>query len=189
MPVCPRCHDEYTSAEVCTTCRIPLVADGATLPPQVDRLLGTFHPLVADRVIAVLTRRGIAHDALPSGDDHVEVVVDGAYRDDLRAELTINWDGVVNSLDVDDRATVIATGVRHPGWWDAPTSAWVDRDGRLQVDAGQESEDMAEAGRQWGPTLMVIGTVAGIFGWYGQGNTTILVLGLFVAAVGVFLPR
>jgi len=189
MPVCPRCRDEYTSAEVCATCRIPLLADGAPLPAQVDQLLGTFHPLVADRVVAVLARRGIAHETLPSTDDQVEVVVDRAYRDDLRAELAINWDGVVNSLDVDDRATVIAAGARQPGWYDAPTSAWVDREGRLQVDGGPGSEDMAEAGRLWGPTLMVVGAVAGIFGWYGQGNTTVLVLGLLVAAIGVFLPR
>jgi hypothetical protein len=189
MPVCPRCRDEYTSAEMCATCRIPLVPDGTTLPPQVDRLLGTFHPLVADRVVAVLARRGIAHEALPAGDDQVEVVVDGAYRDDLRAELAINWDGVVNSLDVDARATVIAAGAHQPGWWDAPTSAWVDREGRMQVDAGPGSEDLEEAGRLWGPTLMVIGTVTGIFGWYGQGSSTLLVLGLLVAALGVFLPR
>lgn len=190
MPVCPSCHDEYTEkAEVCASCGVPLIPDGEALPPRVDRLLGTFHPLVADRVTAVLSRRAIAHEALPTDADRVEVLVDRDFRDDLRAELAVNWDGIVASLDPDDRAVLAGSGARQPGWFDAPTSAWVDRDGRLQVDAGDDEEDLAEASRLWGPTLVVIGVVVALFGWYGQSSEVLLVVGLAMAGIGLFLPR
>ena len=190
MPTCPLCHDEYDpGVEVCTTCDRTLVPDGAELPPRVDRVLGTFHPLAAERVVALLQRRGIAYESLPAGQDRVEVVVDRDFRDDLRAELAVNWDGIVASLDPEERSELAAARTGQPGWFDAPTSAWVDRQGRLQVDAGDGEEAMAEAGRLWGPTLMVLGVIIGLFGWYGQDSSPLLVLGLGMAALGVFLPR
>ena len=190
MPTCPRCHDEYTSqVEVCASCGVRLVPDDVALPPRVDRVLGTFHPLLVGRITAMLERRRIAHQTMPAGDDRVEVLVDREHRDDLRAELTVNWDGIVNSLDVDDRTEVVTSGARQPGWFDAPTSAWVDRQGRLQVDTGDEEDAIADASRLWGPSLVVIGVVVGLFGWYGQSSSGLLVLGLLMAGVGMFIPR
>ena len=191
MPTCPSCHDQYDAhgPDRCATCDVALVPDDAELPARVDRLLGTFHVAVVDRVTAILSRRGIAHEAVPAGEDRVEVVVDREYRDDIRAELAVNWDGIVSSLDREVVVELLRAGAPQPGWFDAPTSAWVDRQGRLQVDAGDDEEAMAEAGRLWGPTLMVIGVVIGLFGWYGQDSSALLVLGLGMAALGVFLPR
>ena len=190
MPTCPRCHDEYADGvTTCASCGVPLLPDDAPLPPRVDRLLGVFHVLVVDRVTAILARRGISHEAVPAGEDRMEVVVDRDHRDDLRAELAVNWDGIVASLDREDVVELVRAGAPQPGWFDAPTSAWVDREGRLQVDAGGDEEAIAEAGRLWGPTLVVIGVVIGLFGWYGQGSSILLVLGLGMAGLGLFLPR
>ena len=191
MPTCPSCHDQYDAdgPDRCATCDVPLVPDDVELPPRVDRLLGTFHVAVVDRVTALLTRRGIAHEVVPAGDDRVEVIADRDHRDDLRAELAVNWDGIVASLDREVVVELLRAGAPQPGWFDAPTSAWVDRQGRLQVDAGDDEDAMAEAGRLWGPTLVVIGVVVGLFGWYGQDSSPLLVLGLGMAALGLFLPR
>lgn len=190
MPTCPSCHDEYTAgATTCVSCHVPLLADDAELPPRVDRLLGVFHVAVVDRVTAILARRGILHASVPAGDDRVEVVVDRDFRDDLRAELAVNWQGIVGQLDPEEMAEVVSAGAPQPGWFDAPASAWVDREGRLQVDPGADEEAMAEAGRLWGPTLLVIGVVVGLFGWYGQGSSGMLVLGLALTGLGLFLPR
>lgn len=190
MPTCPSCHDEYRDdATTCTSCGVPLVGDAVELPPRVDRLLGVFHVDVVDRVTAMLVRRGIAHEAVTSGEDRVEVVVDRDFRDDLRAELAVNWHGIIESLDRDVMVEVLRARAPQPGWFDAPASAWVDRDGRLQVDPGGDEEDMAEASRMWGPTLLVIGIVVGLFGWYGQDSSALLVLGLGLTGLGLFLPR
>lgn len=190
MPICPSCHDQYTHGAVrCATCHVDLVSDDVTLPPQVDRLLGVFHPALLDRLTALLHRRGVAHEVVPAGEDRVEVVVDRVFRDDLRAELAVNWQGIVGSLDREVVAELAGAGAPQPGWYDAPTSAWVDRQGRLQVDAGDDEEAMAEATRLWGPTLVVIGVVVGLFGWYGQDSAGLLVFGLAVASLGLFLPR
>lgn len=190
MPTCPNCHDEYDpGAQQCATCQVALVPDDVDLPARVDRLLGVFHVAVTDRVTSMLARRGIAHEVVPAGEDRSEVVVDREYRDDLRAELAVNWDGIVHSLDREVVAELVQAGAPQPGWFDAPTSAWVDRDGRLQVDAGGDEEAMAEAGRLWGPTLVVIGVIVGLFGWYGQDSGALLVLGLGTAGLGLFLPR
>jgi hypothetical protein len=189
MPICPSCYDEYDEGTtVCATCGVPLVADDAPLPPRVDRLLGTFHPILAERIEGLLLRRGIAHTAVPL-DDRVEVVVDRDFRDDLRAELAVNWVALVNGLDLEDRAAVVAAGGEHPGWFDAPIGAWIDREGRLQVDAGPDEEALADAGRLWGPTLLVIGVVVGLFGWYGQDSAFLLLVGIVTAVIGLLLPR
>src|SRR5690606_14276664 len=122
VPTCPSCLDEYgDGVDRCRACDVPLVDDDVELPAQVDRLLGTFHVDVVDRVVAILSRRGIAHEALPAGHDRVEVVVDRAFRDDLRAELALNWDGIVASLDHEVVAAMATPGAPQPGWFDAPT--------------------------------------------------------------------
>jgi hypothetical protein len=190
MPICPQCHDEYDDGvTACAECRVPLLPDGAPLPPRVDRLLGVFHPVMATSVTALLARRAIAHEVLSVDDGRVEVVVDRDFRDDLRAELAVNWTELVQHTDPDLLVEVLRVGAPQPGWYDAPASAWVDRNGRLQVDRGEDDESLAEAGRQWGPTLVVVGAVVGLFGWYGQDSGGLLVLGLGLAGLGLFLPR
>jgi hypothetical protein len=188
VPVCPRCHDEYRDGVVeCATCGVPLAPDAAPLPPRVDRLLGTFHPVVAERVLTMLGRRRILHDTV-AADGRVEIIVDRRFRDDLRAELAVNWSQIVGNLDADAMYEVLASGGTQPGWFDAPTSSWVDREGRLQVDPGDDEEAMADAGRLWGPTLVAIGAVVGLFGWYGQDSVALLLLGIVMVVVGLLLP-
>lgn len=190
MPTCPRCRDEYVDGvDTCPSCGVPTVPDDQPLPPQVDRVLGTFHPLLAARVQAILDRRGIAYDALPLEGDRVEVVVDREFRDDLRAELAVNWQGLVSSLDADDMYAVLGAGGTQPGWYDAPQSAWIDREGRLQVEAAGHEEDEAEARRVYGPMLVVLGAILALFGWYAGASETFVLLGVMMVAVGVFLPR
>lgn len=190
MPVCPNCHDEYEDGvATCASCHVPLLPDGAALPPRVDRLLGTFHPLVVGRVTGLLSRRGISHDTVAVEEDRIEVIVDRTWRDDVRAELTVNWTDIVTGLDPDDMYRVLAAGGAQPGWYDAPTTAWVDRDGRLQVDPGEDEEALEDARRLWGPTLVVIGIVVGLFGWYGERSAILLLLGGAVAVTGLLMPR
>ena len=191
MPTCPSCHDQYDAdgPDRCVSCDVPLIPDDQPLPPRVDRLLGTFHVALEDQLRGILERRGIAHSIVPAGEDRIEVVVDRTYRDDLRAELAVNWNGIVGSLDREVVVDLLRAGAPQPGWFDAPTSAWVDRQGRLQVDAGDDEEAMADAGRLWGPTLVVIGAVVGLFGWYGQSSGALLVLGLAMVGLGLVLPR
>lgn len=190
MPTCPRCRDEYVDGvDVCPACGIPTIPDGQPLPPQVDRVLGTFHPLLAERIEAILDRRGIAHDVLPLDGDRVEVVVDREFRDDLRAELAVNWQGLVSSLDPDDMYAVLAAGGEQPGWFDAPRSAWIDREGRLQVEPARHEEDEAEARRVYGPMLLALGGILALFGWYADMSPTFVLVGVTMAAVGLFLPR
>ncbi len=190
MPICPRCDDEYEpGVATCAACGVPLLADEQADAPRVDRLLGTFHPEVVERVTELLEWRGIAHEVVALSDDRVEVVVDRAWRDDVRAELAVNWSEVVGALDIEVRVAVVEAGGTQPGWYDAPTTAWVDRAGRLQVDAGDDEEALAEAGRLWGPSLVAIGAVVGLFGWYAQDSAALLVLGGATVLVGLFLPH
>ena len=189
MPTCPSCRDEYEpGTTTCPSCDVALVDGDGPMPAQVDGLLGTFHPLVVPLVTQVLAHRRIAHDVL--GDDEgVEVIVDRAFRDDLRAEFLVNWAAVVGRLEVEERAVVVERGGAHPGWFDAPTASWVDRAGRLQVDSGEHDEAMQEAGRLWGPTMVALGSVTGIFGWYAQDSATLLIFGGAIAVTGLLLPR
>lgn len=192
MPTCPRCRDEYEhGTELCADCRVPLVPDDQPLPPRVDRLLGTFHPVMADRVVRLLQHRRIAHEVLPHPEgERYEVVVDRDFRDDLRSELAVNWTGIVGGLDPEQMYEVLGarTGSQ-PGWYDAPEGAWIDREGRLNVDALPDEEQAEDAGRLWGPTLAVLGTVLGLFGWYAQRSAGLLVLGLAMLVVGLLSPR
>lgn len=192
MPVCPQCHDAYESGvERCADCRVPLVADGAPLPPRVDRLLGTFDPIMTQAVVGVLERRRIAHQVVPSpAGARFEVVVDREYRDAMRSELAVNWTALVGSLDAEQMYEVLgAKAGAQPGWFDAPEGAWVDRAGRLNVDAAPDEEAARDASRLWGPTLASLGAVLGLFGWYAQRSLGMLILGLTMLVIGVLLPR
>lgn len=186
MPVCPRCRDEYEDGvERCADCDVPLVDDDLPAPPQVDAVLGRFHPLAAAPIVDVLERRGIAHDRRELGPAQVELLVDRDFRDDLRAELVLNWTGLVASLDEEERA--VLSGGSQPGWYDAPRGAWMDAQGRLQVERTEEEELAADARRTAGPTLAVIGAVLLIFGWWG-GSELAAVAGVAALVVGLLLP-
>ena len=189
MRICPRCRDEYEDhVETCVHCHLPTYPEGADLPPSVDQLLGRFHPLVVPRVVGLLEHRGVAHEVLGDA-DQVEVLVDREHRDALRAELAAHWHELVNRLSPDDHLTVVRSGARQPGWFDAPTSAWVDRDGRLQVEASDDDDATADASRMWGPTLVVVGSVLLLFGWYAADSAQAAVIGGLLLLVGLFLPR
>lgn len=190
MPVCPVCRDEYEDHVVrCADCAVDLVAPGEPVPPVTDARLGTFHPAVLPSVIALLDRRGIEHDALPVAEDRIEVLVERGWRDDLRAELALHWTDLVAALPPEQRSPVMADGGQQPGWFDAPRGAWVDRQGRLQVDAGEDELLEEDASRQLGPSLLVLGLVLLVFGWYADASAGVVVLGLGLALVGVLLPR
>lgn len=188
MPVCPRCRDEYEdSVRRCADCDVPLVPDGAPVPPRVDAVLGRFHPAAAAPVTEVLERRGIAHRQEPLDEDEIELVVDRDYRDDLRAELVLDWSALVASLEEEDRAALRAAGGRQPGWFDAPQGAWMDAQGRLQVERTEEEELEADARRTVGPSLAVVGAVLLLFGWWG-GSELAAVAGVGALLIGLLLP-
>lgn len=188
---CPRCGDEYEDGiERCADCGLELAPEGADPPPMVDALLGTFHPAVATEIVALLERRQIAYDALPV-DDRVEIVVDRSYRDDLRSELVVNWTGFVSRLDRDVLYDVLSEGGSMPGWQDAPEGAWVDRAGRLQVANVDHEEEEEDAGRAVGRTLVAIGLLLLLLGWYAGGGSQGLwiFLGLGLLITGLLSPR
>lgn len=198
---CPVCHDEYEPDVVrCVDCDVPLLAGDVPLPPRVDALLGTFHPALADRIQALVSHRGIAAEAVPApspGDDppgardRVEVIVDREWRDDLRAELVVSWSDLVGRLPEEDRLEVVALGGPQPGWYDPPRGAWIDRQGRLQVDPTDDEVEEADAGRVVGPALLAVGGVLLLFAWYegGSSQAIAVVLGLGLIGVGLFMPR
>ncbi|MBW3618723.1 MAG: hypothetical protein KY461_00625 [Actinobacteria bacterium] len=188
---CPQCHDEYEpDVRRCADCDVPLLSAGTPLPPRVDALLGTFHPVLAERILALTAHRGIAADAVPAG-ERVEVIVDREWRDELRAELVVSWSELVVRLPDEERAAVRALGGPQPGWYDPPRGAWIDRQGRLQVDPTDEEVEEDDARRALGPALVGIGTVLLLFAWYdgGSSRAAAVVLGLALIAVGLFVPR
>jgi hypothetical protein len=202
VPTCPRCRDEYAPTHTtCAECGIALLPDGAPLPPQVDALLGTFDPRAAVPVVRLLEHRGVAHDALhlppADADDDptdvatraVEVVVDREFRDDLRAELIVNWGALLRTLEPDDLVGVLQRGGQQPGWLDPPAGAWVDGQGRLQVARTEAEEREEDANRVVGPVLATLGGVLLLFGWWSGQSDIAVVLGGLALVVGVFLPR
>ncbi|MBW3657225.1 MAG: hypothetical protein KY457_01205 [Actinobacteria bacterium] len=189
---CPVCHDEYEPDVVrCVDCDVPLLAADAPLPARVDALLGTFHPVVAERILALVAHRGIAADAVPA-DGRVEVIVDREWRDDLRAELVVGWADLVARLPDEERRDVVVLGGPQPGWHDPPRGAWIDRQGRLQVDPTDDEVEEADASRVVGPALLAIGAVLLLFAWYeggGSSRAIAVVLGLGSIGLGLFVPR
>lgn len=184
---CPRCLDDYEpDVATCATCGSPLVAPGAAAGPVVDARLGRFHPAVADRVVQLLAHRRIAHVRIERDDD-VEVLVDRAWRDDLRAELALTWAQIVHALPAEQTVTVLGLGGASPGWYDAPQGGWVDRAGRLVVDDAERSKD-GEV-RLAGPALTVIGAVLLLMGWYVGADAVVVLAGLALTVFGVLLPR
>lgn len=133
-----------------------------------------------------------ASDATAPDPDLTEVTirVQPEYRDDLRSELAVNWSDIIGRLPADEMYAVLAAGGTQAGWFDGPTGAWVDRQGRIQVEAA-EDELASDADRMLGPSLAVIGAILVIFGLWAGGSSKelIVIVGAGLLATGLFLPR
>lgn len=190
---CPSCGDEYEPhATHCASCRVELVPDHAPPPPpRADALLGTFHPVLAERIAGLLSGRGIPHEAIAVGDNDVEVLIAADFRNDLRAELAVNWQEFVRRVPRDVLDGLLAEGESMPGWRDAPTSAWVDRDGRLRMAATEDEEADDDANRVLGPGLVVAGLLLVVLGWVADDSlqSFLILIGVGSAALGLLLPR
>jgi hypothetical protein len=185
---CPRCLDEYEpDVATCATCGEPLVAPGAPSAPRADALLGRFHPAVAERLEGMLAHRGIAHRRVDRDDD-VELYVDRTWRDDLRAELSLTWAQIVLRLPEDSALQVRALGGASPGWYDAPRGGWVDRAGKLVVEAEDQERD-ADSARLAGPAMVTMGTVLLLLGWYVGAGPLVVLSGVALLLFGLLLPR
>jgi hypothetical protein len=171
----------------CTSCGEALLPPGTPVPPRADALLGRFHPAIAERVRATLEHRGIVHRVVPRDDD-VEVFVDRDRRDDLRAELAVTWTQLVHRLPEDEVLSVLALGGASPGWYDAPRGGWVDRAGRLVVEA-EDHEGQAETARLAGPALATIGGLLLLLGWYTGAGGGVVLGGAALLLFGLLLPR
>ncbi len=201
---CPSCLDEYEPDVVrCAACDVDLVteeeleADGAATsrprprPARADvpsgpRPLGRFHPDILPQVLAVLRDKGVEHD-VRSRDDDVEVAVEADRRDELRAELLMRWDELLAELDADLAPDVLGSGKHASGWLDAPTGSYIDRDGKLVVDA--PPEDDADDRRTLGPTLVAGGAILALAGWQVLDVGAVMIAGAALALIGVFIPR
>lgn len=189
MRTCPSCSDEFhDDVESCPDCRVPLALPGEPILPPLDALLGTFHPLVAQRVVGLLARRRVRHDVMPL-DDRVEILLGRSQRDELRAELSLNWTNLMGQLPHDELFEVLSAGAPQPGWFDPPQGAWVDRDGNVQVEGSAAEAAEQDARRIVGPSLAVLGLVLGLFGWYAGGSAALALVGTAMVLLGIFLPR
>ncbi len=195
---CPSCGDDYEPGyDRCADCGVPLIdpddpdaGDDVELVPTggpSDARLGRFHPAVADRVAQLLERRGIGFTVLPR-DDESEIRVDLEWRDDVRAELTVSWSELVRGLDEPVASEVMALGGSAPGWFDAPRGGYVDRSGRMVVEAVEDDHD-ADAARVIGPALLTTGAVAIVVGWLVVSLPILVVAGIGLVIVGLLLPR
>ncbi len=155
--------------------------------PRADALLGRFHPRVADRLVGMLQHRGVVHRRVDRDDD-VELHVDRAWRDDLRAELALTWGQLVHGLPEEAAREVLSLGGASPGWHDAPRGGWVDRSGKLVVDA-EDHEVAADTARLAGPAMVTIGAVLLLLGWYVGASAVVLLAGVALLVFGLFLPR
>lgn len=193
---CPRCHDDYEEGVIlCADCGLELVPAEqvgedveVAAPPAVDAHLGRFHPAVGERIAELLYRRAIPH-TVRTHDDGVEVLVEPAWRDDLRAELVLGWGEVFRSLEEETADEVRALGGSAPGWYDAPRGGHVDRQGRTVVGLNPEEEAEVDRSRVIGPVLLTTGAIAAIGGWYLISSPALVVTGIGLLLLGIFLPR
>lgn len=200
---CPSCRDEYEPDVVrCAACDLDLVTDeefealaddDAQPQPRsargVDtgpRPLGRFHPDIVPLVLDVLREKGVEHD-VRTRDDDVEVAVEGQWRDDLRAELLLRWDDLLAELDTDLAPEVLGSGEHAAGWFDAPLGSYIDRDGKLVVDA--PPDDDADDRRTLGPTLVAGGAILAIAGWQVVDVGAVVIAGVALVLIGLFIPR
>ena len=200
---CPRCFDDYEPGVTrCAACRLDLVpaeeltTDDGTAPvpaaaPLTDadlaeRPLGRFHPVMAEQVIGLLAERGI-EAVTHVHDDHTEVWIPGTWRDEVRAELVVRWEELLGELDPDDAPEVLASEGHAPGWMDAPLGGYIDRDGRLVVDA--PPEDDADSRRTLGPAMIAGGAILAVSGWLVVEVPALVILGAALVLLGLLLPR
>ena len=199
---CPSCLDEYEPDVVrCAACDVELVTeeeldgDAAARPrprparpdtPTGPRPLGRFHPDIVPQVLHVLREQGVEHD-VRTRDDDVEVAVDASRRDELRAELLMRWDDLLAELDADLAPEVLGSGEHAAGWLDAPMGSYIDRDGKLVVDA--PPEDDADDRRTLGPTLVAGGAILALAGWQVLDVGAVIIAGVGLALLGLFIPR
>lgn len=160
---------------------------GSAVGPRADALLGRFHPAIADRLEDLLVHRRIAHRRVDRDDD-AELYVERSWRDDLRAELALTWAQIVNRLPEGPALEVRALGGASPGWYDAPRGGWVDRSGRLVVEA-EDQEAAADGARLAGPAMVTIGAVLLLLGWYVDAGAVVLLTGITLLVFGLLLPR
>lgn len=199
---CPSCFDEYEPDVVrCAACDVELVTeeeldgDAAAQPrprparPDAatgPRPLGRFHPDMVPQVLHVLREQGVEHD-VRTRDDDVEVAVEAGRRDELRAELLMRWDDLLAELDADLAPEVLGSGEHAAGWLDAPRGSYIDRDGKLVVDA--PPEDDADDRRTLGPTLVAGGAILALAGWQVLDVGAVIIAGVGLALLGLFIPR
>ncbi len=183
---CPICRDEYEDGvATCVTCEVPLLPPGAPAPMQ-TRHLGRFDARIGPRVTHVLRARGIPYD-VEEHDDEWFVRVDATWRDDVASDLFTGWSELLHALDREVAYDLLAAGGSHPGWADAPTDAWTDRDGRLRV---ADDEGDPDSGRALGPALLLVGLSMLLLGLVDAIDPAIgITFGLVLAGVGAFLPR
>lgn len=182
---CPVCGDEYEAGvERCAECGTRL--GGPPPSPPVDAALGVFHPAVGHVVVRSLEEQDLAYEAVPV-EQTLSVLVERAPRDDLRADLLMAWPQVLAAVDPEIRREVLASGGSAPGWYDAPEGGWIDREGRLNVDTGEESARDAE--RAYGPGLVALGVLVALLGWISGAVEILWPVGGALVLVGLFLPR
>lgn len=184
---CPQCRDEYeSSVATCLRCGIPLATPGTKAPLRTSHL-GHFVESVGDRVLQMLRTKGIDYD-FARIDDGFAIRVDADWRDDIASDLYAGWNEVLAGLDRDVAYAVFALGGSHPGWSDAPSEVWADRDGRLKVAIAPDGDP--DAARAIGPALMVIGLSMLLLGAVDAIATGIgVTFGLSLLVVGALLPR
>lgn len=184
---CPTCGDEYRSdLLLCSDCGVALVPEHAG--PTLQRL-GRFHPELVAAVVGVAGRRSDRVETI-TRDDGVDVLVEGAARDELRAELVLTWERLLAGLDGEALAELRRRADDLPGWLDPPESLWVDRAGTLQ--AGWTREEIADQERSLGPALMAIGGLLLVTAWYVGDDSlrlTAAVFGVGILLFGWFMPR
>ncbi len=137
-----------------------------------------------------MTRR-IPHEFVAIDSETVEVLVTSQFRSAMRSELVVNWGEILSRLAPDVRMEIGRAGSQLPGWHDAPTGAWVDRDGVMRVDDSAAADDEEDARRTLGPALAAGGLVLVLMGWYTGGSSQGLLIATGLAAVlfGMLLPR
>ena len=181
---CPRCLDEYDPHVATCAAGSSLVPDDAAPTPQLDGHLGAFHPIAADRIVALLTHRQVAFHRVDR-DDAVELTVDRDWCDDLRAELALTWPQLVAALPPERAMELRQLRGATPGWFDAPEGGWVDRAGRFVVDDGVADPTV----RVIGPGMAAVGALVAVLAWYTSAGGGLIATGLALLLAGVLIPR
>lgn len=185
---CPVCGDEYDAGvTTCRRCDVALALPGAR-PPLRTAHLGHFAGPIGERVLGLLRSKGIDYDFDRTEDGDLHVRVDVQWRDDVASTLFTGWSELLAGMDRENAYGVIAHGGSHPGWFDAPTDAWTDRDGRLQVALDPDGDP--DRARAFGPAMLVLGLSLLLLGLVDAISTPIgVTFGTGFLVLGALLPR